>query len=253
MSLITHNLSIGYRERVVISGINLELKPASLTVLIGANGSGKSTLLRTLTATQPALSGKIEISGKPIESFTPSQLAKQLSLVLTDRTGGGGLRVQELVAIGRHPYSGFWGRLSDDDRRIVNDALQAVGLLHKADEFVASLSDGERQKAFIARAIAQSTDIVVLDEPTSFLDVAARFEIMNLLGKMAHDFGKTVLLSTHDTAAAIASADYIWAIAKEQIHIGTRSQVISSGILDEVFSSTHFDLKLQDFRPNSLI
>ena len=206
MSLKTVNLTVGYSGREVVSDISGTLPQGEVTVLIGANGSGKSTLLRTLTGAQPALSGRVELDGTDIKDYKPSTLARKLSLVLTDRTGGGGLTVEELVSIGRHPYSGFLGRLSAADREVVGNAIALVGLAHKIGMFVASLSDGERQKAMIARAIAQDTNLIVLDEPTSFLDVSSRFEIMDLLGRLANKEGKTVLLSTHDIAPAMSVA-----------------------------------------------
>ena len=249
MALTTKNLIVGYGTRAVLSPLSLELPEGKLTILIGSNGCGKSTLLRTLTGAQPALGGEVEVDGKPLAEMSAAKMARRISLVLTDRNGGGGLRVKELVAIGRHPYSGFLGRLNTEDREIVADAIAAVGLAHKTDEFVASLSDGERQKAMIARAIAQSTDIIVLDEPTSFLDVAARFEIINLLSDMSRCLGKTILLSTHDIAPAIAAADYVWAVSGTTVHAASRQQMIASGVLDTVYPKAVFDPLTNDFRP----
>ncbi len=247
--LTTSHLTIGYGTHAVLTDISLTLPEGKLTVLIGANGCGKSTLLRTLTAVQPPLSGDIILGGTPLTSLSASELARRMSLVLTDRTGGGGLRVSELVAIGRHPYSGFFGRLSAADCKAVADAIDLVGLTHKADSFTASLSDGERQKAMIARAIAQSTDIIVLDEPTSFLDVAARFDIISLLSDMTRRLGKTILLSTHDIAPAIAAADNLWTITKNTLHAGTCRDIVSSGILDHVFPNAAFNNEKGDFVP----
>ena len=247
MGLVAENLSTGYGDRVVAGGIDLTLAPGRLTVLIGANGSGKSTLLRTLTGSQPALGGSVELDGKPVGEYSPAALARKLSLVLTDRTGGGGLTVTELVGIGRHPYSGFLGRMGAEDKRLVAEAIESVGLRHKKDCFVASLSDGERQKAMIARAIAQSTDIVVLDEPTSFLDVSSRFEIMDLLSRMSHG-GTAVLLSTHDIAPALAVADRVWALGKGRVYDGTVDELSASGALDSIYPGVVFDSVSGDFR-----
>lgn len=249
MMLQTDNLSIGYGSRAVLSNISIALRRGSLTVLIGANGAGKSTLLRTITRSQPSLGGSIILDGSDIRSYSASQLARRLSLVLTDRTGGGGLLVRELVAIGRHPYSGIFGRLGVDDRSIIDEAIAAVGLSDKADRFVASLSDGERQKAMIARAVAQSTPLIVLDEPTSFLDVAARFEIMNLLSRIVAERGTTILLSTHDIAPAMAAATDLLAITGGSVTAGSRDDIISSGILDTVYDGARFDAATLDFRP----
>ncbi len=248
MSLIAEKLSTGYGDKVIASDISVSLQSGQLTVLIGANGSGKSTLLRTLTGSQPAIAGSVKLDGKNISDYRPPELARKLSLVLTDRTGGGGLTVTELVGIGRHPYSGFLGRMSRDDRRIVAEAIEAVGLAHKADSFMASLSDGERQKAMIARAMAQTTDIVVLDEPTSFLDVSSRFEIMDLLGRMSREGGKTVLLSTHDIAPALAVANRVWALAKGQFHDGTLAELTAAGAMNGIYPGVTFDPARGDYR-----
>ncbi|MDE6300954.1 MAG: ABC transporter ATP-binding protein [Muribaculaceae bacterium] len=248
--MTTENLTVGYGARVVLSNLDLRLESGRVTVLIGANGSGKSTLLRTLTGHQPALSGNVLLDGTPITSLKPAELARRLSLVLTDRTGGGGLRVKELVAVGRHPYSGFMGRLSETDRQAVEHALEAVGLSHKSDDFVSSLSDGERQKAMIARAVAQDTAVMVLDEPTSFLDVSARFEIMELLSRIA-SAGKSVLLSTHDIASALAVTDTVWAVPYKgtEVRAVKASDPDFSSVMDSVYPSARFDIEISDYRP----
>ena len=248
MSLKTVNLTVGYSGREVVSDISGTLPQGEVTVLIGANGSGKSTLLRTLTGAQPALSGRVELDGTDIKDYKPATLARKLSLVLTDRTGGGGLTVEELVSIGRHPYSGFLGRLSAADREVVGDAIALVGLTHKTKMFVSSLSDGERQKAMIARAIAQDTNLIVLDEPTSFLDVSSRFEIMDLLGRLAGNEGKTVLLSTHDIAPAMSVATNVWAIAQGRLEAGSIEELTASGTLNRVYRGVEFDVAAKDFR-----
>ena len=246
----TVNLTVGYGSRAVLSDLNLSLPAGKVTALIGANGSGKSTLLRTLTGRQPALSGSVLFADRPIGSLKPAELARQLSIVLTDRSGGGGLRVSELVAIGRHPYSGAFGKLSSDDRLAIDSALHAVGLSHKASAFVSSLSDGERQKAMIARALAQNTQVLVLDEPTSFLDVSARFEIMSLLARCAAD-GKSVLLSTHDIASALSVTDSVWAIpaASDRVVSVMTFHPDFEQIMNSVYPSARFDMQISDFRP----
>lgn len=248
MALEAINLTAGYGTHGIVSKIDATLPTGSMTVLIGANGSGKSTLLRTLTASQQPLVGCVKLDGCDIKTYNSSALARKLSLVLTDRTGGGGLRVDELVGIGRHPYSGFFGRMSATDREVVANAIEMVGLGHKATSFVASLSDGERQKAMIARALAQSTPLIVLDEPTSFLDVSARFEITDLLSRLSHDEDKTILLSTHDTAAALDTADHVWAISRGRLYTGTVDILHDKGILDQIYPGMKYDPTAKDFR-----
>lgn len=253
MLLEAKELEVGYPSRTVFRKVNLNLNAGCLALVIGANGSGKSSLLRTLAGSQPALGGTIEIDGIKLGKMTSGQLAKKLAIVLTDRTGGGGLRVEELVAIGRNPYSGFFGKLSDADHLAINNALKAVGLINKAQQYVTQLSDGERQKAMIARAIAQETKIIILDEPTSFLDVSSRFEILSLLSSLAHEDKKAILMSTHDTSAALPLADTIWAVENDSIKTGDLDTLFHTGILDTIFPGIVYDSDSTDFRPKSML
>lgn len=248
MSLQAINLTAGYRAKPIVADVTLTARPGAVTTLVGANGSGKSTLLRTLTGAQQPLAGKALINGCPIADLSAAARARLISVVFTDRSGGGGLTVYQLVAIGRHPFSGFLGHLNHNDRNAVAAALDAVGLTHKCNDFVASLSDGERQKAMIARAIAQQAPVMVLDEPTSFLDVSARFEIMALLRAIA-DSGTTVILSTHDIAPALAVSDDIWAIVNRHLIAGTRDNIIADGTLNSVYHGATFDPTTLDFKP----
>lgn len=257
-ALTAHKLTIGYPTAkgknpvCVLSDLNLSLPTETVTLLIGANGIGKSTLLRTLAGTQRQLSGRIEIEGTDIKNMSVLERAKRLALVYTDRTGGGGLTVSELVALGRQPYTGFLGKLSVNDRNICYNAMEAVGILHKAESYVAQLSDGERQKTMIARALAQQTPVIMLDEPTSFLDVASRLEIMQLLGRLAKDEKKTVILSTHDIAPAMSVADRLWIVDGEKHTIieGQRDLLIYEGAMNKVFPNRNitYDTTANDFR-----
>ena len=170
------NLTVGYASgnntRTVAAGLNASLHSGEMTCLIGANGVGKSTLLRTLSGFQSPLAGDIYIDGKRMNSHTPSQLSRMISVVLTDRPDTGNLTVEELVALGRSPYTGFWGTLKDTDREIVRESLKQTGIEHLASRMIGSLSDGERQKMMIAKALAQQTGVIYLDEPTAFLDLS---------------------------------------------------------------------------------
>lgn len=241
-------LSVGYGRNVVVGDIEASLLPASLTVLIGSNGSGKSTLLRTLSASQPPLSGEVLLDGLSVRRIKSSELARRLAVVLTDRSGGDGLRLEELVAIGRTPYTNLFGRLSEEDKAVVEKSIEAVGLSHKMGRQLQELSDGERQKAMIARALAQDTPTIILDEPTSFLDVSSRFDIMRMLAGLAADTGKSILLSTHDTAAALPMASQVWAIAGGKLSAGTAGELAANGVLDTVFPGMRFDASACDFR-----
>lgn len=240
--LETHNLIVGYGRRTVLSDVNVRVPEGSFTALIGANGSGKSTLLRTLSGTQAALGGSIWLNGNELSHMRRSNLAKSLAMVLTDRSGGGGLSVGETVEIGRHPYTGLLGRLTEEDRRIVDRSLEAVGMYGMKKRLLGTLSDGERQKVMIARALAQNTPLIILDEPTAFLDVAGRIEITALLRRLA-DSGKAIVLSTHDVSSAIASADMLWIVDKREgcLHASERDKAIEAGYLDNAFPGLHFD------------
>lgn len=244
----TRALSAGYHGRTVLDGIDLALPRATLAVLIGANGSGKSTLLRTLAGAQPPLRGTVEICGDDIRALSRRSLAQRLAVVFTDRSGGGALTVRECAEMGRHPYTGLLGRLAESDRHIVDSALRSVGMLDKADRYLGTLSDGERQKTMIARALAQQTPFIILDEPTAFLDVAGRIDILRLLRTLA-DSGHTILLSSHDTAQAIAASDTLLAISDSTLHWGQKADIIASGVLDATFrtSGLRFDPVRGDF------
>ena len=251
MSLRTENLSVGYNGRAILENINADVPAGAFAVLLGPNGSGKSTFLRAIAGTSSPVSGNIIIGGQPIRNLSPRQLARQLAMVFTDRNGGGMLTVREAVKIGRYPYTGLWGHLSADDLRKVDEAIEAVGMTDKAERYIGTLSDGERQKAMIARALAQDTPLIVLDEPTAFLDVAGRMEVLRLLANLAKN-GKAILLSTHDIAPAMEQATHVLAIdpATHTMACGTKAQMIASGAIDKPFAANgmKFDQNINDFR-----
>lgn len=205
------NLSIGYDSRkAVASAINAELDPGDFICLIGRNGSGKSTLLKTLAGMQKAVAGKIMLDGRELNDFSTAELSYRISMVLTHVPELPNTTLRELVSYGRLPYSSWLGRLSDKD---IEEADKAIALLHLetlAGRKITQLSDGEKQKAMIARALAQGTDIILLDEPAAFLDYESRIELMEMLGKLAHDHNKAILLSTHDREMAYRYTDIIW-------------------------------------------
>ena len=237
----TTNLSIGYIPRggvryVVHDALNLRLFPGEVTCLLGLNGAGMSTLLRTLCGFQPALGGAIELDGRPLDSYSGAARSRLLGVVLTERTNAGGITVRELVSLGRHPYTGFFGRLREEDRAIVGESLAAVGIAHKAESYVSELSDGERQKAMIAKALAQRCPVIILDEPTAFLDVTSRIEAMMLLRRLATEQGKAILLSSHDLELAIQLADRLWLQEKESPMLcGVPEDLILSGDIGRFF------------------
>lgn len=255
MSILSaKDLTVGYRKgnstSPVISGLNLSLSRGKLVALIGANGIGKSTLLRTLVGNQPPLEGEVSISGIRIGEISRKNLSLLLGIVNTERTQAGALTVREVVSLGRQPYTGFLGILSKNDKSIVEKAMQDAGILHKASSFLAELSDGERQKVMIAKALAQCTPIIILDEPTAFLDVASRMETMLLLHNLAHKQNKAVLLSSHDLSQSMMLADELWAVTNDRkIISGNTEDVVLSGAMDSIFASSiiSFDLLQGDF------
>lgn len=214
------NLVVGYPDgrhtRQLNHAANEEARDGMLTCLIGANGAGKSTLLRTIAGFQLPLEGTVLLGGYDVRALSPRQRAERMAVVLTDRPDVMCTTVWEMVATGRAPFTGFWGRLSGKDRNIVTRSLRLVGIEWMADRTVTSLSDGERQKVMIAKALAQQTPIILLDEPTAFLDYPSRVEVMQLLLNIAHEEHKTVLLSTHDLDLALHTADRIWLFEKER-------------------------------------
>ena len=253
--LSTKDLSVGYRNgnRVneVLEHLNLWLYAGELVCLLGANGIGKSTLLRTISGIQPVLKGVIEIKGRELAAYSSRELSKLIGIVYTDRTLAGALTVEELVSLGRQPYTGFFGRLDSDDRKIVKEAIGAVGMSYKSHDYIATLSDGERQKAMIARALAQETPIIILDEPTAFLDVASRIEIMQLLRQLAQSQQKAILLSTHDVGLSLPLTDRLWLVTADSSVIeGTTEQLIANGTLNNLFPNRNvtFDSNVMDFR-----
>lgn len=219
-------LSIGYPGKgdvkVVASDICAGINSGELTCLLGANGVGKSTLLRTLSAFQPKLSGEIRIQGKEIGSYTDKQLSKVISVVLTEKCDIRNMTSVELIGLGRSPYTGFWGTLSKEDKEVVDHAINLVGISHLAHRMVHTLSDGERQKVMIAKALAQETPVIILDEPTAFLDFPSKVEMMQLLHQLSRQTDKTIFLSTHDLELALQIADKIWLMDKANgVTIGT--------------------------------
>ena len=222
-SLAFHALTTGYchgsRQSIVGRGLEGSLPRGTLTALLGTNGAGKSTLLRTLAGLQPPLAGDIFWEGNSLASLTPEERAKRLSIVLTVRPETGNLTVREVVALGRLPHrQGLWGsRNAAADAEAVERAMQLTTTSTWSERPVSRLSDGERQRVFIAKALAQETPLILLDEPTAFLDYPSRVQFFNLLKRLTNEMGKTVLLSSHDVELAAAHADRILLLSKESL------------------------------------
>lgn len=240
VSIHLDKLTIGYRAkggvRTVAEEITADLNEGELTCLIGTNGVGKSTLLRTLSAFQPKLSGEIRMEGRELESYTDKELSRLISVVLTEKTDLTNMEVYELVGLGRSPYTGFWGTLGEEDRRIVDKAIELVGVVPLARRMVHTLSDGERQKVMIAKALAQETPVIYLDEPTAFLDFPSKVEMMQLLRTLSRKTSKTIFLSTHDLELALQISDKIWLMDREKgVITGTPEDLSISGELSGFF------------------
>ena len=209
MDYILQSLSIGYSHKVIAADINAQIKGGELTCLIGRNGTGKSTLMRTLAGFLKPLGGSALLDGHDVSRLSPAERSHLISVVLTDRVDVDGMRVKDLVSVGRQPYTGFFGKMSSDDEEVVNKAIADVGMTDFAGRQVNSLSDGERQKVMIAKALAQQTPVILLDEPTAFLDYPSKKEMFQMLSQLCHEQGKAVLVSTHDLDIALPIADSV--------------------------------------------
>ena len=235
------DLSIGYQTKkqvtVVAEHLNAAIRSGELTCLLGRNGIGKSTLLRTLSAFQPALGGKILLRNSEnsefseISEYSDKQLSRQIGVVLTEKPDVRNMTIEELVGMGRSPYTRFWGTLHTYDHRIVNESIALVGIESLKGRFIHTLSDGERQKVMIAKALAQQTSIIYLDEPTAFLDFPSKVEVMQLLHRLAQEQQKTIFLSTHDVELSLQLADCIWLMEPGKLNVGNPRQLADNGVL----------------------
>lgn len=257
--IATNHLTVGYSSgghtRVLLADVSVTLRPG-LTALLGGNGRGKSTLMRTLAGLQLPLAGSVTVDGEPVEAIAAASLARRVAIVTGSAAGAGAYTVEELVSMGRYPYTGFFGRKSERDREATERAMTMTGITAMRSRHVGSLSDGERQKAMIAKALAQETPVILLDEPTAYLDAAARLELLEILARVAHSEGRSILLSTHDIAATLPVADTLWlmepsgeATPESRLISGPPSELINSGALDSLFPGAPiaFDPQRGDF------
>jgi len=243
-ALRTLELAVGYRgrgsQKVILEGLNLSVKQRELVCLLGSNGTGKSTLLRTLARIQPPIAGSIEITGVDAARLSRSELARRLGIVLTERPMVGALSGYRLVELGRYPHLNWAGRLSANDHDVVKRAIHAVGADHLSMRDSSSLSDGERQRLLIARALAQEPAVLLLDEPTAFLDVPSRVQVLGLLRRLARDENLAIVVSTHDLELALRMADTLWLVlANGKVHTGLPEDIILDGSLAEAFRGEH--------------
>ncbi|MDR0370440.1 MAG: ABC transporter ATP-binding protein [Prevotellaceae bacterium] len=241
----TQHLSVGYSHKkhqyLVQTNLELVLRKGELVCLIGPNGSGKSTLLRSLSGLQNIPDGAVFIRGKNLNRLSRREIAQQIALVLTDRINIENASVHDIVSLGRQPYTNWWGKISDDDSAKVFEAIKTVHLEQKQHRFMHELSDGERQRVMIAKALAQDTAIILLDEPTAHLDLPNRVEIMLLLHRLAHQTKKAILLSTHELDLALQAADKIWLMDNQKgIVGGIPEDLVLNGSFNNVFQNEHY-------------
>jgi len=230
-------LAVGYRRTSVHTGLTGRARRGELTVLVGPNGAGKSTLLRTLACLQPPIAGTVRLDGTDLAGIAPMERARRLAVVLTDRVDVGLLSGRELVAIGRHPHTGPSGRLGPRDLAVVDDAIAAVGAGHLVGRRVAELSDGERQRVLTARALAQEPGLLLLDEPSAFLDVAARVALLGMLRDLARERHMGVVVSTHDLELALRLADHVWLLDRTGLRCGSPEELVVNGAVAAVFDT----------------
>lgn len=232
-----HDLTLGYGKRILLSHANLGFGWGEFTALVGRNGAGKSTLLRAIVGLERPQGGYITLDGRRMERLTRAEIASHVSFVSTEHVRVAGLQVADLVALGRAPYTGWLGRMSDNDKEAVEKALALVGMSDFADKRLDNLSDGERQRIMLARALAQDTPVILLDEPTAFLDVPNKYEICRLLQRLAHKEGKCIVFSTHDLDIALKFCDTVALIADGSAHYGTTDTLSETGILQKLFGN----------------
>jgi iron complex transport system ATP-binding protein len=251
--LAVYQLSVGYQKKVVLDNLSFELQKGELYALVGVNGSGKSTLLRTLAGLQMPLLGGVVINGESIKSMSAQKLSRTVSVVLSEKINFGWLTVTDFLCLRRAPYTNFYGKLTETDKKAVANALELCNISAFAHHKVAALSDGEKQKVLVASALVQDTPIILLDEPTAFLDIGTKTEYLLLLKKIANEHQKLVLISTHDIAPAFRLADKIMLIDNtSKLHVNLPDELLKNNHLESVFArpSLFFDVQTFTFLPN---
>ena len=238
-----NNLSVGYKtgkqNAVLIDDITTSVNRGELIALIGRNGTGKSTLLKTIVGLNKKISGQIIFNNTDIEDFTVSKLAKIISFVSTAKVFVPNAKVRDIIALGRGVYLNWYGKLNNNDKNIINQAVNLVGIEHLQNKNFSQISDGERQRVMIARAIAQDTDIIVLDEPTAFLDLPNRFMVFSILKNLAHEKNKTIIFSTHDLENILDNVNKIWLLDSQKMIISDKQNFIDNNLFDSFLSDTN--------------
>ena len=231
------NIRLGYGNRTLIENLSATVERGALTALVGRNGTGKSTLLRAIAQLGEVLSGEILLDGRPLQTLAPSEMASMVAFVTTDKVRIANLRCRDVVALGRAPYTNWIGRMQEQDEEIVMRSMELVGMSDYADKTMDRMSDGECQRIMIARALAQQTPIILLDEPTAFLDMPNRYELCTLLQRLAHEEQKCILFSTHELDIALALCDSIALISPPKLHLLPTEEMVKSGYIEKLFTS----------------
>jgi len=247
--------SIGYHDQsnalaVVKRGISLRALKGEMVAVIGGNGAGKSTLLKTIAGFQPPLAGELLIHRRPVSDFGSEEFARELSFVSTEIVRVAHLTVREMVGLGRFPYTNWFGQLNIHDEEMIDRAIREAGLSGYENRFISRISDGERQRAMIARALAQDTRIMILDEPTAFLDISNKYEIVRILHQLVGEYGKCIIFSTHDLHTALSMADRIWLLLNDKVVEGIPEEVAGKGYFNSLFPNNRhliFDTAKGDF------
>ena len=249
-TIVLEHLTIGYKAKAVATDLQATLQAGEFTCLLGPNGVGKSTLLRTLSGFLQPLKGCVRLNNKDISTLKPHERSRQISVVLTTKVDAENITVTELVSMGRYPYTGFFGNLNDADCQIVDEAMAMVGITPLKSRLIHTLSDGERQKTMIAKALAQQTPVIYLDEPTAFLDFPSKVGMMQLLRRLAHELNKTILLSTHDIEQALQVADRLWLLDNGRLHVGTPRELAEEGTLGHFIEQGKITFDTEHMRIN---
>lgn len=239
MALTLRHIALAYGSRTLLSDASAELPRGTLTALLGRNGTGKSTLLRTVAGLAAPAAGEIALCGRPLASLAPRQRAALVSFVTTDKVRIARLTCEEVVALGRAPYTDWIGRLRQEDRTCVARALEAVGMSAFARKTMDAMSDGECQRILIARALAQDTPVLLLDEPTAFLDLPNRYELGTLLRRLAREQRKCILFSTHELDIALSLCDAVALIDTPRLHLLPTAEMVRSGHIERLFAGEH--------------
>ena len=231
-----NDLTIGYGHRILLQHASATIPAGELVALVGRNGTGKSTLLRAIAGLGERLGGEIRLDGHSLETLSPQQLATTVSFVTTERVRIPNLRCEDVVALGRAPYTNWIGRMQQADRDIVSRSLSLVGMSSFARKTMDRMSDGECQRILIARALAQDTPVILLDEPTAFLDLPNRYELASLLRRLAHEEGKCIFFSTHDLDVALGLCDATALIDTPTLHCMSAADMAASGHIERLFA-----------------